>query len=135
MCRLPGWHADGRCMKVDIVTSGNMHLPEIQSFETFDFDGIPVMPLFELLVMKTHGWWDHHISTRNDFRAKLGADVVDIDALLDRAKEQGIKYDDELSQYKHLYDSEFMEMALWLARRFVKKHGRRWKWRAIGFPL
>jgi hypothetical protein len=133
MCRLPGWHTYHRRVKVDILTSGTINLPEILASETYQINNIPVMPLFDLLVMKTQGWWDHRISPREDFRAKVQVDVIDVDALLDRAIEEGIEYEDESAPYRHTY--EFMELALVLARRFVKRHRRRGKWRAIGFPL
>ncbi|KAF8266914.1 hypothetical protein EI94DRAFT_1802401 [Lactarius quietus] len=42
---------------------------------------VPVMPLFDLLVMKTQGWWEHRTSPRKDFYEKKEAD-----ALLDRVK-------------------------------------------------
>jgi hypothetical protein len=89
------------------------------------------MPLFDLLVMKTQGWRDHRISPREDYRAKVDADINDVDALLDCAKEEGVEYEDEES--RHTY--EFMERALVLARMFAKKNGLWKKWRAIGFPL
>ncbi|KAN0133060.1 hypothetical protein V8E53_009090 [Lactarius tabidus] len=133
MCRLPGWHAYHRCVKVDILIPGTINLPEIPASATPDIERIPVMPLFELLVMKTQGWWNHRVSPRKDFQAKVDADVDDVDALLDRAKEEGIEYEDERAICRHTH--EFMEWALLLARRFVKKHRRRGKWRAIGFPL
>ena len=91
------------------------------------------MPLFDLLVLKTQGWWDHYVSSRRDYQAKLGADIVDIDALLDRAKEEGVDYDDECAVFRHSFD--FMDWALELAHRFVQIHRRRGKWKAIGFPL
>ena len=90
------------------------------------------MPLLDLLVMKTQGWWHHRISPGKDFQAKVKADVVDVDALLDRA-EEGVEYEDEHAAFRHTCG--FMEWALVLARRFVRRHRRRGEWRAIGFPL
>ena len=91
------------------------------------------MPLFDLLVMKTQGWWHHRISPRQDFQAKVKADVIDVDALLDRAEEEGIEYEDEHAAFRHT--CQLMEWALLLARRFVWRHRPQVKWRAIGFPL
>ncbi|KAI9438004.1 hypothetical protein H4582DRAFT_2057512 [Lactarius indigo] len=134
-CRLPGWMTDPdkRRVKVDILVppGGDLGLPE--SYEHVPIRGIPVMPLFELLVMKTQGWWDHHTSYRNDFRAKVPADVTDIDALLDCAMEEEVSYQDESESFRH--SDEFMDYALFLARMFANKHGRRWKWRRLGFAL
>ena len=128
-CRLPGWPAYHRCVKVDILTSGSISLPTIFASDTPRINNIPVMPLFDLLVMKTQG----RISPREDFRAKVKTDVFDVDALLDRAEEEGVEYDDERAACRHT--CEFMEWALVLARRFVRRYRRRGKWKAIGFPL
>ena len=132
-CRLPGWHAYRRCVKVDILTSGTINLPPILASDTPQINNIPGMPLFDLLIMKTQGWWHHRISPRKDFQAKVKADVVHADALLDRADEEGVEYEDEHAAFRHTY--EFMEWALVLAHRFVRRHRRRGKWRVIGFPL
>ena len=124
-CRLPGWRSRRRRVKVDIVVPpSNLGLPKISASDTIE--DIPVMPLFALLVMKTQGWWD-----RKDFRAKVNADIDDVNALLYRAAEKYVDYNQVCGQYT----SEFMRKALVMARRFVRRHGRREKWRAIGFPL
>ena len=87
-CRLPGWKTDPRRrVKVDILVPPTLGLPEIDAADAFVINDIPVMPLFDLLVMKTQGWWDHRTSHRSDFRAKEGDDLSDIFALLDRAVE------------------------------------------------
>lgn len=133
-CRLPGWRTDRRCVKVDILVPGGpdtLWLPEINSDDQVWFAGVPVMPLFALLVMKTKGWWDHRISSRSDFRAKEGADLTDIDALLDRAFEEKVSYQDE----KYTYTSKFMRLGLTLARKFVRIYGQPGKWRRLEFPL
>jgi hypothetical protein len=121
MCRLPGWRRYMRCVQVDILTpGGDLDLPEIPASATAEIENIPVMPLFDLLVTKTQGWWNHRVSLRKDFRAKVDADIGDVDALLDHAKEEGIDYEDERAISRHTY--EFMEEALLLARRFIRKN-------------
>ena len=132
MCRLPGWHAYRLYVKVDILTSGAINLPAIFASDTSQINNTPVMPLFDLLVMKIQGWWHYCTSLRKDFQAKVKADVVDVDALLDRA-EEGVEYEDEHAAFRHT--CEFMEWTLLLARRLVRRHRRRGEWRAIGFPL
>ena len=132
-CRHPGWRAYHRCAKVDILTSGTINLPTIFASDTPRINNIPIMPLFDLLVMKTQGWWHHRISQRKDFRAKVKTDVFDVDALLGRAEKEGVEHDDERAACRHT--CEFMEWTLVLARRFVRRHRRRGKWKAIGFPL
>ena len=133
MCRLPGWHAYHSYVKVDIFTSGTINLPTIFASDTPRINNIPVMPLFDLLVMKRWGWWHHRILLREDFLTKVKTDVFNVDALLDRAEEEGVEYDDERAACRHT--CEFMEWALVLARRFVRRYRRRGKWKAIGFPL
>ena len=132
-CRLPGWRSRRRCVKVDIlVPPSDLGLPEILASHTPFINNIPVMPLFALLVMKTQGWWDHRVSFREDFRAKEDGDVDDVDALLDRAADEDVDYEEERGRYT----SEYMDKALLHARRFVSVlRGRREKWKAIGFPL
>jgi len=86
-CRLPGWATDDtRCVKIDILVPPTLNLPAISADETNFIRKIPVMPIFDLLIMKTQGWWDHRNSDRADYRAKQSADVSDIVALLKRAK-------------------------------------------------
>jgi hypothetical protein len=134
-CRLPGWYTHARCVKVDILVppSGKLGLPEILESEIPVISDIPVMPFFALLVMKTQGWWDHRVSPRTDFRTKEDGDVVDVEALLDHATDENVDYEEERASGR--YTSEFMDKALLHVRRFVSLHGRRWKWRAIGFPM
>jgi hypothetical protein len=130
-CRLPGWWTNGRCVKVDILVPPTLGLPEVQSYDTVIINDIPVMPLFDLLVMKTQGWWDHRISPRADFQAKQNNDVDDINALLDCADTVNLSYDDEI--YRH--EQKFIDNALILVRRFVQVYRGRGQWRRLGFPV
>ncbi|KAH9054932.1 hypothetical protein EDB87DRAFT_1567867 [Lactarius vividus] len=130
-CRLPGWRTEGRCIKIDILVPDILGLPEIDSDDQVWISNVPVMPLFALLVMKTKGWWDHRISWRSDFRAKEGADLTDIDALLDRALEEEVSYQVE----RYNYTPKFMRLGLTLARKFVRIYGQPEKWSRLGFPL
>jgi hypothetical protein len=91
------------------------------------------MPIFDLLVMKTQGWWDHSTSNRPDFRDKESDDVSDIFALLERAKQENVSYVDEADEDRH--SSEFMSHAHALANRFVSDYGRPRRWRALRFPV
>jgi hypothetical protein len=108
-------------------------IPEILESEIPVISDIPIMPFFTLLVMKTQGWWDHRVSPHTDFRTKEDGDVVDVEALLDHATDENVDYEEERASGR--YTSEFMDKALLHAHRFVSLHGRRWKWRAIGFPM
>ena len=134
-CRLAGWTTDEtRRVKIDIlVPPSDLNLPEISADERDHINYIPVMPIFDLLVMKTQGWWDHSTSNRADFRAKERADVSDIFALLDRAKQENVSYIDEANEDRH--PPGFMNHAYGLANEFVNDYGRPGRWRALGFPM
>jgi hypothetical protein len=133
-CRLPGWASDEtRRVKVDILVPPKLNLPMISADETFLINNIPVMPIFDLLVMKTQGWWDHRNSYRKDFRAKERADVSDIFALLECAKWQNVSYIEEANEDRHSW--EFMSHARNLANKFVLVYGRTQQWRSLGFPV
>ena len=135
-CRLPGWARDKtRRVKVDILVppTGDHNLPVISEDERFFIDSIPVMPIFDLLVMKTQGWWHHCTSSREDFSEKESADVSDIFALLDRAKQENVSFVDEANEERH--SPEFMSYASTLAKRFVRDYGRPRRWRTLGFPV
>ena len=131
-CRLPGWKTDpGRRVKVDILVPPTLGLPDIVDTNAVLINNIPVMPIFELLVMKTQGWWDHRTSHRSDFRAKEPDDVSDIFALLERARMERVSYEDH--EYQH--SEEFMDHADTLVKRFVRVFGRHQQWRALDFPV
>jgi len=131
-CRLPGWSIEGRCVKIDILVPPTLlEIPRIFSSNAFLIDDIPVMPLFDLLVMKVQGWRDHNTSLRPDFGAKVGADVADVRALLNRAISERIWYPRE----KGHHPREFMDRARSLAFGFIQSNGGREKFQTLGFPV
>jgi hypothetical protein len=91
------------------------------------------MPIFDLLVMKTQGWWDHRTSSRRDFQDKESDDVSDIIALLGRARLEDVSYVEETNEYRH--SQEFMDRAYTLANRFMSVYRTRRQWRALHFPV
>jgi hypothetical protein len=133
-CRLPGWETDAeRSIKLDIVVPPTLGLPKIKESEAILINGIPVMPIFDLLVMKTQGWWDHRTSLRVDSEAKESADLSDICALLERAKEEKVSYVDEADEDRH--SQEFMDHVRTLVSIFVSVYDRHEQWRALQFPV
>jgi hypothetical protein len=122
-----------RCVKVDILVPPALKLPKFIESEVDRIDGIPVMPLFDLLVMKTQGWWDHRTSSRRDWQDKESVDVSDIMALLWRARVEEVSYVDEADKYRH--SQEFMSHALALVNRFVSVNGRHRQWSTLDFPV
>ncbi len=91
------------------------------------------MPIFDLLVMKTQGWWDDRNSNRPDLRAKERDNVSDIFALLDCATQGNVSYANEAKKYRH--SREFMNHARTLVNKFVSAYDRPRQWRALGFPV
>lgn len=133
-CRLPGWATDKtRRVKVDILVPPTLNLPMFMAFEVPLLNNIPVMPLFDLLVMKMQGWKDHLESNRTDQRAKHRNDVSDIFALLEPAEQENVSYVDEAKEYRH--SPEFMNYARILVNIFVSHYGRVRQWRALRFPV
>jgi hypothetical protein len=133
-CRLPGWSTDPeRCVKVDILVPPTLGLPTITDSDIFLIDNIPVMPIFDLLVMKTQGWWDHRNSPRTDFQRKEDNDISDVIALLESAREEEVSYVDEAEEDRH--SRAFMGHARALANRFIRAYGMRREWRALHFPV
>ncbi len=132
-CRLPGFKREARRVKVDILVplKPRLWIPKVLSEDTWLFKDIPVMPLFDLVVMKMQGWRDHRASRRSDFRAKVGADVTDIRALLVRARFHKIHYRKE---YRH-HTRGFMGRARRLALLFVEECGEGEVFQALGFPM
>ena len=132
-CRLPGWEKEWRRVKVDILLpfKPRLWIPGVLSRDTYLFKGIPVTPLFDLLVIKMQGWRDHRTSRRADFRAKVGADISDVRALLDQALIDEMSY--QIEKRHHTYG--FMDRTLRLALSFVELCGHRSKFQALGFPM
>jgi hypothetical protein len=121
--------AAGRRVKVDVLVPPSLGLPKPTMI--YLINDFRVMPIFELLIMKTQGWWDHYTSHRADFRAKGRTDVTDIFALLERAVTEGASYADEADKLSR----EFISHALILVGRFVRVYGRHQQWRALQFPV
>jgi hypothetical protein len=118
-------------VKVDILVPPTLGLPEVCSDDIITINDIPVMPLFDLLVMKLQGWNDHRNSSRADFRAKVSADVEDVYALLETAEEEDLSYDDEIVRH----EPEFTHKAATLAGNFVLVNRGQRRWRHRGFPV
>jgi len=130
-CRLPGWRTSRRKVKVDIlVPPTDLGIPRILSRDVVYIEGIPVMPLFGLLVMKIQGWSDHRASSRSDFRGKVEEDETDVYALLDQAVMEGISYGEE-----ERYTEEFMDRAGTLALEFAVTCGGQDALWDLGFPV
>jgi hypothetical protein len=124
---------EGRRVKVDILIplKARLWIPKVLSEDIYLINNIPVMPLFDLLVMKMQGWRDHRTSRRSDFRAKVGADVTDVCALLVQAKLERISYRKEC----HRHTPNFMGRAHRLAFLFVEACGGKKAFQALGFCM
>jgi hypothetical protein len=132
-CRLPGYRKERRRVKVDILVplKPRLWIPKILSEDTRLINNIPVMPLFDLLVMKMQGWRDHRASRREDSPAKVKADVTDIHALLVQARLRRISYRDEY----RFHTRGFMNRARRLALGFMEICGGEREFQTLGFPM
>ncbi|KAI0752464.1 hypothetical protein C8Q80DRAFT_455343 [Daedaleopsis nitida] len=83
--------AHHRKCKVDVLLPGGMtslHVPLVPKAHVATINGLPVMPLFPLLLLRLQGWEHHRVSRRADFRAKMPADVAAVEALLLKVAER-----------------------------------------------
>ncbi|KAI0061094.1 hypothetical protein BV25DRAFT_1826948 [Artomyces pyxidatus] len=122
----------GRSVKVDILVPGfdNLDLPQIDDGLIAYWENVPVMPLFPLLLMKVQGWWHHRTSNRRDFKAKEGADIEDIAALLRVAQDRG----EHLTHERGNWDQKFLDNGEFHVQKFMRI-GYRDAWRALGFRV
>ncbi|KAF5380178.1 hypothetical protein D9615_006211 [Tricholomella constricta] len=100
----------GRSCKVDILIPGLLSIPNIPPRRIVyvePFDGIPVVPLLALLLLKLRGWTDHMEDRRRRMREKVEVDEEDIDELLQLAVEE--------------YDGVHRNKARWMPRWFVRE--------------
>ncbi|KZT18540.1 hypothetical protein NEOLEDRAFT_1079861 [Neolentinus lepideus HHB14362 ss-1] len=79
-----------RSCKVDILRPRIMTIPAIPRRRIEDIEGIPVMPISALLLMKLKGWSDSKVSKRTDALYKERNAVADINDLLAIAKERNL---------------------------------------------
>ncbi|KAH9835002.1 uncharacterized protein C8Q71DRAFT_812587 [Rhodofomes roseus] len=87
LARITG-EAERRC-KVDILIPGvvtTLNIPPVPPEHIQTRDGIPVLPIISLLLLKLQGWDDHRNSPEGRMRAKQGLDVRDVRELLTIAR-------------------------------------------------
>ncbi|KZT63091.1 hypothetical protein DAEQUDRAFT_238435 [Daedalea quercina L-15889] len=85
--------AERRC-KVDILIPGpvtNLNIPLVPLAYIQTRDGIPVLPVLPLLLLKLQGWDDHRNHSEGRMRAKQGLDVRDVRELLAIVRRAGIQ--------------------------------------------
>ena len=68
---------------MDILLPGVLNIPFVPTNLITRIGGIPLMPLFAVLLLKLQGWTDHRDSEREDWREKQHVDVKDIEELLE----------------------------------------------------
>ena len=72
----------GAWCKVDILIPGTLNIPSVPKNLIVHIQGMPLMPLFAVLLLKLQGWTHHRDSTQMDFRMKQFVDKTDIKELL-----------------------------------------------------
>ena len=129
-CTLTG---SRRSCKVDILIPGILELPHISPRKFVHVDGIPLMPIIPLLILKLKGWDDHRLSGRTDFRLKQYVDIRDINALLQIAVDAGVSMHVDAVGLP----SEFVRNAQDRLKKFfeIVRHTKVQSWGRIGFNV
>ncbi|EAU82993.1 hypothetical protein CC1G_09255 [Coprinopsis cinerea okayama7 len=126
---------DRRC-KVDILVPGLLSIPEFDETEINRTDspqGLPLMPLLTLILLKLRGWSDHRQDDRHWMQAKVPEDEGDIAELLQIASEEyGLSVADE----EHWWPDWFVDESKERMAEFVDE----WpeiaeEWMALGFDF
>lgn len=126
-CRLSGYR---RSCKVDILVPGVLNIPFVDSWRIQHIDGLPVLPLFALLLMKLQGWSDHRASSRSDMQAKQYTDLRDLSQLVAIAYRNGEHLDN--AQW---LPNDFLEAAKQRVENLIEANQQPINWRRIGFDV
>lgn len=126
-CRLSGYR---RSCKVDILIPGVLNIPLVDSWRIQHIDGLPVLPLFALLLMKLQGWVDHRASSRSDMQAKQYVDLRDLAQLVTIASNNG----EHIDNAQWLPES-FLELAKQRVEDLIEATRQPTNWRRIGFNV
>jgi hypothetical protein len=83
----------GHCCKVNILRPGVMNIPRVPPERIGRVDGLPLMPLAGILLLKLQAWEDHRSANKMDL--KDWADQADLARLLPIAIEAGLRLSEE----------------------------------------
>lgn len=76
--------------KVDILRPGVMNIPDVPINRLVNIDGIPLIPLFTLLILKLEAWNDHRNAYKYYVRMKRHVDATDLEELLPLAPNRAL---------------------------------------------
>ncbi|GJE93054.1 hypothetical protein PsYK624_092130 [Phanerochaete sordida] len=123
---------DRRSCKVDILVPGIMNIPMVSRERIVMRQGLPVLPLLVLLLLKLQGWSDHRASTRSDMQQKQYVDIRDINQLVAIAARSG----EHLSQAswvpEALLDQGHQHLSLFLR---IVRPAETQHWLNLGFDV
>ena len=108
----------GAWCKVDILLPGVLNIPFVPTNLITRIGGIPLMPLFAVLLLKLQGWADHRDSEREDWREKQHVDVKDIEELLEIVVD---KYPDQIIDRQRWVPDSMIHVAQNRVDEFVEK--------------
>ena len=108
----------GAWCKVDILLPGVLNIPFVPTNLITRIGGIPLMPLFAVLLLKLQGWTDHRDSERGDWREKQHVDVKDIEELLEIVVD---KYPDQIIDRQRWVPDSMIHVAQNRVDEFVEK--------------
>ena len=108
----------GAWCKVDILLPGVLNIPFVPTNLITRIGGIPLMPLFAVLLLKLQGWTDHRDSEREDWWEKQHVDVKDIEELLEIVVD---KYPDQIIDCQRWVPDSMIHVAQNRVDEFVEK--------------
>ncbi|THH17233.1 hypothetical protein EW146_g3536 [Bondarzewia mesenterica] len=127
------WHGSlgGTRCKVDILVPPTLNIPLLSESHIALESDVPVMPLFELVLLKLQGWQDHRFASRHrpDLLAKQHVDVKDINELLVMAANRNVRREDGRWLSPGFIGSSEMRVRTYV-RRFPDSRSA---WERLGF--
>ena len=122
--------------KVDILLPGVMHLPALPTVMITQYRSLPLVPFPVLLLQKLQGWASHCAATEARYRAKIKADVQDLEWCLNWEHVIQKERWKAIWSDRRMFSEEFEELSRVRVGEFCKVHTRlREAWKTIGFDV
>lgn len=123
----------GAWCKVDILLPGTLNIPFVPTNLIARVRGMPLMPLFVVLLLKLQAWTDHRVAGRMDLREKQYVDITDIKELLGIIAES---YPDQIINGQHWVPAGMIDAAQKRVDEFAQQRPEtRNAWLNIGFKV
>ncbi|KIM42091.1 hypothetical protein M413DRAFT_126473 [Hebeloma cylindrosporum] len=129
--------ADPEC-KIDILTPGTMHLPQLETSYIHWVAEIPLVPFSLLLVQKLQGWDDNRNAEEPFRRYRQHKDAKDVKALLGLKEFVNVLIQTGRDGWTNteLFSEEFQQLTKERVEGFARVFASSAKqWRSLGFQL